>query len=316
VRIHYAGVAAVVLFSACSKSPSIVQNSTENRFSDRQDYHSYANPEEVRIRHISLDLDVSFVEKILRGSAMLVLDRTQRDKPLRLDSRDLKIARVEASGDGNTWATATFEVGTADRHLGAPVTIPLPANASRVRIFYETAPGASGLQWLTPQQTAGKKHPFLYTQSQAIHARSWIPTQDTPGVRVTYAAKIRVPQGLRAVMSARNDPHQAAGTEYSFDMPQPIPSYLIALAVGDLEFSAISKRTGVWTEPSMLKKAAAEFSDTEKMVQAAERLYGLYRWEQYDVLILPPSFPFGGMENPRLTFATPTIIAGVIPSMT
>jgi leukotriene-A4 hydrolase len=310
VRIHYAAVALLLLSNACSKPPSTVQNSTEQNFTDRQDHHSYANPTEVRVRHVSLDLDVLFEEKILRGSATLVLDREQRDKPLRLDSRDLKIDRVEASGDGNTWTPATFEVGAADKHLGAPVTIPLPTSASRVRIHYETAPAASGLQWLTPQQTAGKKQPFLYTQSQAIHARSWIPTQDTPGVRVTYSAKIRVPQGLRAVMSARNNPTRTPGTEYLFDMPQPIPSYLIALAVGDLEFSALSKRTGVWTEPSMLKKAASEFADTEKMVQAAERLYGLYRWEQYDVLILPPSFPFGGMENPRLTFATPTIIAG------
>ena len=309
MRIHYAALAVALLLSACSKTQSTVRNSIE-KFSDEQDYHSYANPAEVRVRHIALDLDVLFAENLLRGTVTLVLDRTQRDKPLRLDSRDLKVSRAEVSSDGATWSATTFETGLADKILGSALTIQLPQNASRVRVHYETNPTASGLQWLTPQQTAGKKHPFLYTQSQAIHARSWIPTQDTPGVRVTYSAKIRVPKGLRAVMSARNDPHQSAGTEYSFDMPQQIPSYLIALAVGDIEFSPISKRTGVWTEPAMLSKAAAEFSDTEKMVQAAERLYGLYRWDQYDVLILPPSFPFGGMENPRLTFATPTIIAG------
>lgn len=310
MRIIYVALTTAVLFSGCSKAPSTVQNLSETNFKDRRDHHSYSNPEEVRVRHIALDLDVLFAEKTLRGSATLTLDRQQADKPLKLDSRDLKISRVETSTDGNVWAQRPFDVGSADKHLGSPVTIQLPQTASRVRIHYETVPTASGLQWLTPSQTAGKKHPFLYSQSQAIHARSWIPTQDTPGVRVTYTAKIRVPKGLRAVMSARNDPHAAAMTEYSFDMPQPIPAYLIALAVGDLEFSTISKRTGVWTEPSRLKAAAAEFSDTEKMVQAAERLYGVYRWDQYDVLILPPSFPFGGMENPRLTFATPTIIAG------
>jgi leukotriene-A4 hydrolase len=287
-----------------------VQSKLEEQFSDREDRHSYARPLEVRVQHVSLDLDVSFSQKTLRGSATLVLDRPQRDKPLIVDSRDLKISRVEASADGVTWTDTTFEVGNVDKVLGAPVSIALPPAAKQVRVFYETAPTASGLQWLTPQQTAGKKHPFLFTQSQAIHARSWIPTQDSPGVRVRYSAKIRVPAGLRAVMSARNDPNQKAGTEYTFEMPQPIPAYLIALAVGDLDFKAISSRTGVWAEPPMLMKAASELEDMEKMLRAAESLYGRYRWEQYDVLILPPSFPFGGMENPRLTFATPTILAG------
>jgi leukotriene-A4 hydrolase len=311
VRIHFVVLAAALWMSACSKAPSSVQTKTsETNFSSRQDFHSYSNPQEVRVRHVALDLDVLFGDKILRGSTTLTLDREQPGKPLILDTRDLKVSKMEVSSDGNTWSPTTFQIGSSDKTLGAPLTIDLPANASQVRILYETVPSASGLQWLTPQQTAGKKHPFLFTQSQAIHARSWIPTQDSPGVRVTYTAKIRIPAGLRAVMSARNNPNQKDGTEFTFDMPQPIPSYLIALAVGDLDFSAISKRTGVWAEPSVLDKAATELADTEKMVQAAERLYGLYRWEQYDVLILPPSFPFGGMENPRLTFATPTILAG------
>jgi leukotriene A-4 hydrolase/aminopeptidase len=287
-----------------------VQSKTDEIASDREDIHSYGKPAEVRVQHVALDLDVSFEEKVLRGTATLSLERTNRDKPLMLDSRDLKISRVETSADGAAWTATTFQVGKADKILGSPVTVTLPQGAGQVRIAYETVPGATGLQWLTPQQTAGKKQPFLFTQSQAIHARSWIPIQDSPGVRVRYTAKIRVPAGLRAVMSARNDPNQKGRTEYTFEMPQPIPAYLIALAVGDLDFVSLSKRTGVWAEPSILKKAAAELEDTEKMVQAAERLYGSYRWEQYDVLILPPSFPFGGMENPRLTFATPTILAG------
>lgn len=312
MRIHFPVVlpAAFLLAAACTKAPPPVQSRLEEKFSERRDIHSYSNPTEVRVNHVGLDLDVSFTDKVLRGSATLTLDRPVRDKPLILDSRDLKISRAETSADGVTWAPTGFQVGSVDRILGAPLSVTLPVDAKQVRIFYETAPTASGLQWLTPQQTAGKKHPFLFTQSQAIHARSWIPTQDSPGVRVRYSAKIRVPAGLQAVMSARNDPMQKGVTEYTFEMPQPIPAYLIALAVGDLSFQAISKRTGVWAEPVMLAKAAKELEDTEKMVQAAERLYGLYRWEQYDVLILPPSFPFGGMENPRLTFATPTILAG------
>jgi leukotriene-A4 hydrolase len=307
-------LAVALLAIACSKAPSTVQNSETTDYSDRRDHHSYAKPHEVQVRHVALDLDVLFPQRILRGSATLTVDRHNRDKPLLLDTRDLKISRAELSPDGTNWSTTPHEIGPADAVLGAPLMIQLPPSAAQIRIHYETVPGASGLQWLTPAQTAGHKHPFLFTQSQAIHARSWIPTQDTPGVRVTYSARIRVPNGLRAVMSARNElqGRTIAGerAEFSFTMPQPIPSYLIALAVGDIEYQALSKRTGVWAEPSVIGMAASEFEDTERMVQAAERLYGLYRWDQYDVLILPPSFPFGGMENPRLTFATPTILAG------
>ena len=310
MRIHFVALVAAFWMTACAKAPSSVQKTEQNPYENRHDYHSYANPEDVRVRHVALDLSVSFPEKVLRGSATLRFDRVNAGKPLILDSRDLKISRVEASPDGTTWAPTTFQVGAAQRFLGSPLTIALPAKASQVRIFYETVPTASGLQWLSPEQTAGKKHPFLYTQSEAIHARSWIPTQDSPGVRVTYSATIHVPKGLRAVMSARNDPKHAGSEVFTFEMPQPIPSYLIALAVGELEFSAVSNRTGVWAEPTVIHKAAKELEDTEKMVQAAERLYGPYRWDEYDVLILPPSFPFGGMENPRLTFATPTILAG------
>jgi aminopeptidase N len=214
------------------------------------------------------------------------------------------------SNSGTNFTDAKYEAGSSDKILGTPQSIQLPANTTHVRIAYQTSPGATGLQWLTPAQTAGKKHPFLYSQSQAIHARSWMPIQDSPGVRVTYTAKIRTPKNIRAVMSARNDPHTAIDGEYQFAMPQPVPAYLIALAVGDLGYQATSKRTGVYAEPPVLERAAREFEDMEKMMQAAERLYGTYRWEQYDVLILPPSFPFGGMENPRLTFATPTLLAG------
>jgi leukotriene A-4 hydrolase/aminopeptidase len=277
-----------------------------------KDFHSYANPEDVRIRHLDLEWQVLFDQKIFKGIAVLTIERVSQNRqaPLILDTRNLNIATVETSSDGVSYTPTTFTVGSFDKILGAPLTIQLPERASRVRINYSTDPGASGVQWLEPSQTAGKKYPFVFTQSQAIHARSWIPLQDTPQVRVTYTARVRTPRPLLAVMSAENDPRTPRDGDYRFRMQQPIPSYLIALAVGDLTFRPLGRRTGVYAERPVADKAAREFSDTEKMVQATERLYGPYRWGRYDLLVLPPSFPFGGMENPRLTFATPTVLAG------
>ncbi|HUS06295.1 MAG TPA: M1 family aminopeptidase, partial [Bryobacteraceae bacterium] len=279
---------------------------------DRKDYHSYSNPEKVRVRHAKLDLDVLFPQKILKGTVTLTVDRIDPTKegPVILDTRNLVIENAESSSDAVTFAKTSFKLGNSDPILGAPLTVDLPLNANSVRITYSTRPEASGLQWMEPAQTAGKKFPFLYSQSQAIHARSWIPLQDTPGVRLTYSARIRTPKELRAVMSAVNDLDSDRRSEYTFEMARPIPSYLIALAVGDLEFRAMSKRTGVYAEPSVVEKAAKEFSDTERMIGVTEDLYGPYKWGRYDILVLPPSFPFGGMENPRLTFATPTVISG------
>ena len=277
-----------------------------------QDGHSFANPDEVVVRHLDLDWDVRFDRRTLDGSATLHVERVVEGAgaALRLDTRELSIIAVELSDDGADWTQTPFTLGEADPILGAPLEVTLSEAATQVRIAYTTSPGASGVQWLAPEQTAGKMRPFMFTQSQAIHARSWIPLQDTPGVRVTYRATVRTPPALRAVMSAANDAEMPLDGEFRFEMRQPIPSYLIALAVGDLAFRSIGTRTGVYAEPSVVESAAAEFNDTEAMMAATERLYGPYRWERYDLLVLPPSFPFGGMENPRLTFATPTVIAG------
>src|SRR5690606_32061061 len=189
-------------------------------------------------------------------------------------------------------------------------TIEAPERNAHIRVTYTTSPEASGLQWLEPSMTEGKQLPFMFSQSQQIHARSWVPLQDTPSVRYTYSAHVTSRPDVMVLMSADNDPKVERDGDYTFKMPQKIPSYLMAIAAGDLVFKPISGRSGVWAEPAMVDKAQAEFEDTEKMIQTAESLYGPYRWERYDILVLPPSFPYGGMENPRLTFATPTVIVG------
>jgi aminopeptidase N len=261
---------------------------------ERMDIHSWSRPDLIRVRHIELNLDVCFDRKVLEGSVTMHVDRIAGSE-LVLDTRGLEIHAVENA--------AGFTLGPADPVLGAPLRIAMLPEATLVRIQYSTSPQASGLQWLEPAQTAGKRHPFLYTQSQAIHARSWIPLQDTPAVRITFEADIRVPAGLRAVMGA-----ERSGSH--FRMEQPVPSYLVALAAGDLEFRELGPRSGVYAEPALIDASASEFADAEAMIGAVESMYGPYRWGRYDLLVLPPSFPFGGMENPRLTFATPTILAG------
>jgi aminopeptidase N len=274
------------------------------------DPHSYAQPAEARVRHVALELTADFAAKTLSGSAKLAIERAADADSIVLDVRDLTIESVK-DATGNALG---FQVGAADPIRGAPLSIALPAQGDTVVVAYHTSPDAAAVQWLSPAQTAGGKQPYLFTQGQAILTRTWVPTQDSPGIRQTYEARITVPTGLRAVMSAElitpDGVPVTNGVAYAFRMNQPIPPYLIALAIGDLAFRPIGPRTGVWSEPSVVERAANEFADLEAMLTAAEKLYGPYRWDRYDVIVLPPSFPFGGMENPRLTFATPTILAG------
>jgi leukotriene-A4 hydrolase len=276
----------------------------------RTDEHSYAEPAKVRITNLALDLRVDFAARRLAGTATLDLAIAQPTDKLVLDTRDLAIDKVEGHGEHAVWVPLKFTVGARDAILGSPLAITLDKAYPKVRVTYRTQPQASGLQWLPAALTATGKQPFMFTQSQAIHARSWVPLQDTPGVRFTYRAHITTPKEVVAVMSADNDPAVVRDGDYTFQMPQPIPSYLLALAVGDLAFKPLSPRSGVWAEPGVVERAAAEFADTEAMIRATEQLYGPYRWGRYDLLILPASFPFGGMENPRLSFITPTVIVG------
>ncbi|MEQ8180060.1 MAG: M1 family metallopeptidase [Amphiplicatus sp.] len=273
------------------------------------DKFTYANYDEVQATNVDLDLTVGFDSKTLEGTATLDLKRIKPDAArVILDTNDLEISSVEVQGRGG-WAATDFTLGEDDEILGSKLEIALPKGADRVRIAYRTSPGAEGLQWLSPEQTDGKRYPYMFSQNQAINARSMAPLQDTPAVRLTYSATLRTPPELLAVMSAEQDEGPRDG-EYSFEMPQPIPSYLIAVAVGDLQFKAINDRIGVYTEQALLDAAVEEFSETPRMEDANAALYGPYRWGRYDMLVLPASFPFGGMENPRLTFLTPTLIAG------
>ncbi|HEX8428020.1 M1 family metallopeptidase [Hymenobacter sp.] len=272
------------------------------------DPHSHARPAEVSVQHLALHLVVDFAARTLAGHATWQIINHTGTTELLLDARDLDIEAVLLGGlDGEP---TEFSLGAADPVLGQQLRIAIQPDTQQATIRYRTTPGAAALQWLTPEQTAGRQHPFLFTQSQAILARTWIPCQDSPGVRFTYDANVHVPAELLALMSAENPQARNATGEYSFRMAQPIPAYLMALAVGDVAFEPLSARTGIYAEPVTLPVATSEFQDLENMVAAAESLYGPYRWDQYDLLVLPPSFPFGGMENPRLTFVTPTILAG------
>ncbi|UOQ96108.1 M1 family metallopeptidase [Hymenobacter sp. 5317J-9] len=273
------------------------------------DPHSHAGDSPARVRHLDLDLTVDFGARTLTGRATWSLQAGPAATELVLDTRDLTIEQVELLNSAGNSTPADFTLGKADAVLGQALKVPLAPETAAVRVSYRTSPAAAALQWLEPAQTAGTE-PFLFTQSQAILARTWLPCQDSPGIRFTYEATVRVPAHLLALMSAENPQQLDARGEYRFRMAQPIPAYLMALAVGDLRFAPLSGRTGIYAEPATLPVATNEFDDLEKMVAAAEELYGPYRWERYDLLVLPPSFPFGGMENPRLTFVTPTILAG------
>ncbi len=271
-----------------------------------KDIHSFANTDKIQMYHLELDLKVDFERKILLGSALIHFENPRKVQELILDTDQLNIKRVRLDNGED----ASFKIGKTVKYLGEPLIIQIQPDTKAVAIEYETSPEAAALQWLTPEQTASKKAPFLFSQSQCILARSWFPCQDSPGVRFSYKARVQVPDSLLALMSAKNPQTKNTSGIYEFEMPQPIPAYLVAIAVGDLEFAPIDERTGVYAEPTMLDIARQEFEDLGKMVNIAEQIYGKYEWERYDLLVLPPSFPFGGMENPRLTFATPTIIAG------
>ena len=298
---------STILICACTSQENNSETTdTKEEVIMVNDPHSYAVPNEAVITNLHWKADVNFDTKVISAVATYDLKTSDDVSKVVFDMKDLTVSKV-TDADGNE---LKYTIGEAKEYMGSPLTVEIKPEIKKVSIEYTTSPDAEALQWLNPMQTAGKNHPFLFTQSQAILARTWVPVQDSPGIRFTYSADVTVPKDLLALMSAENPREKNESGTYHFTMNQPIPAYLLALGVGDLEFSELGPRTGVYAEPSVIKGAAYEFGELESMVKAAEELYGPYAWEQYDILVLPPSFPFGGMENPRLTFATPTILAG------
>jgi leukotriene-A4 hydrolase len=298
-------LAIILMIGACKNTETKETSTGTDTTATVKDLHTQSNADSVTVKHLDLDIKVDFDSRQIGGSATWTIANPNKSAVLKLDTYDLTIDSISVDGQ-----RVEYSLGQAVEHLGSALSIPITPASSKVVIKYKTGKNATALQWLSPQQTHDKKQPFLYTQSESIYARSWIPAPDGPGIRFTYSARVQVPKGLLALMSASNPQAMNDSGVYSFNMEVPIPAYLMALAVGDIRFKSIDQRTGVYAEPGMIDKSANELADIGKMVSTAEKLYGPYRWGRYDVIILPPGFPIGGMENPRLTFATPTIIAG------
>ncbi|MEI8278587.1 MAG: M1 family metallopeptidase [Bacteroidota bacterium] len=301
------GIVLLTTMMACKDQPKTIatQKPLVKDTSISKDVHTQSNADSITIKHLDLDIKVSFEQKQICGTASWDIDNTNKLTDLKLDTYDLTIDSVFANGQ-----KVQHHLDTATQYLGSALHIPIRPETKYVTIYYKTGKKATALQWLEPAQTSNKKQPFLYTQSESIYARSWIPCADGPGIRYTYNARVTVPKNLIALMSASNPQKLNDSGIYHFTMEIPVPAYLMALAVGDVRFKSIDERTGVYAEPNIIDKARYEFEDVGKMVNTAEKLYGPYRWGRYDVIVLPPGFPIGGMENPRLTFCTPTVIAG------
>jgi len=308
---YIVSVLSLSLLFSCEFTDDTQTDTGKNKIVTNQkvrDAHSYSNINEIRTKHLHLDLDVNFENKSIYGVARHTMENFGSDTAV-FDIRGLEIQKVTLGEKGKEQNT-DYVIGIEDSILGAPLSVKIDTKSTLINIYYKTTEESAALDWLNPELTRGKKHPYLFTQGQAILTRTWIPTQDSPSNRITYSADVKVPKELMALMSAKNPVSKNDSGIYHFEMTQPIPAYLIALAVGNLEYRKLGKNCGVYSEPEMIRQVAWEFKDLRKMILAAESIYGKYQWEQYDVIVLPYSFPFGGMENPRLTFANPTLIAG------
>ncbi|MEO1045666.1 MAG: M1 family metallopeptidase [Pseudomonadota bacterium] len=297
--------------STAEQKPAVAPILTSEQARDEL---TFARPLEARVTHVDLDLTLDFDARRVEGSATLDIVAAPEASEIILDSKGLLVESV-TDPQGNA---LDYTIGEDMGTIGAPFTIRFNRDSGaapqKITITYASGPDAVALQWLSPEQTAGGEKPFMFSQGQAILNRSWIPTQDSPGIRQSWEATITAPEDLNVVMSGilqgEAEPAGEGIHRFAFTMDKTVPPYLIAIAAGDIAFAELGPRSGVWAEPSMLETAKAELVDTEAMIDAAEAIYGPYRWGRYDMIVLPPSFPYGGMENPVMTFLTPTFIAG------
>ena len=310
MRNFYCLIILVGLLMSCDQKPSATETSTEKLADSTFDDHSYSNLREIHTTHLDLELEVNFQNKTIYGVARHTMKNNNSDTAI-FDINGLLIQKVTL-GTKNHEKETDFVIGNMDKDsiLGQPLLVTTKNKTQQINIYYQTTENSAALDWLDSNLTSSKTKPFLYTQGQAILTRTWIPIQDSPSNRITYSAKVTVPKDLMAVMSAKNKKEKSSDGNYFFEMKKPIPSYLIALAVGDLSYQSLGPNTGFYCEPELATACLFEFQDLPKMMQAAEKIYGKYQWDQYDLLVLPYSFPFGGMENPMLTFVNPTIITG------
>ncbi|XP_064539219.1 leukotriene A-4 hydrolase isoform X1 [Drosophila montana] len=276
------------------------------------DPSSYSEPELITTEHSSINWKVDFEATKLRGSVLHKFNVLSSNlEKILLDVRDIDVKNATLLA-GGTELPINYFISDPVPDMGQKLTLELPTGTAKgslnVRIDYETASNASGLQWLNPAQTLGKKHPYMFSQCQAIHARSVMPCQDTPAVKFTYNAVVEHPTELTALMSALIDKNEPGKTHFKQEVP--IPAYLVAIAIGKLVSRRLGDNSNVWAEEAIVDACAEEFSETSTMLKTASDLCGPYVWKQYDLLVMPPSFPFGGMENPCLTFVTPTLLAG------
>ena len=283
-------------------------------FATMMDLSSNSDPDTAEVSHLDWTATIDFEKEVISAEATYTVGSLENCTTLYLDTSHLRIQSVK-SFDGEPLDYTLHPLVKGKSHLGQKLSISLPKNdgSCRITIVYQTTKQCSAVQWLPPAQTAGKKYPYLFTQCQAIHARSLLPCQDRCGVKMTYNAIVTVPHWAVCVMSALLESSETVDDKkvYSWKQSVPISSYLFALAVGELEKVDISKRCAIWSEPSLVAAAANEFAETEDFLKIAEDISGKeYVWKRYDLLCLPPSFPYGGMENPCLTFVTPTLLAG------
>jgi len=311
-KIYKLSLLAIIILVAfsCTQNtagkPEIPSNIVTNKVYMK---HSYSNVNKVKTVHLDLELDVNFESKVIYGVARHDIKQLKKVDTMILDVKNLDIQKITL-GEKEQEVETNYLLGQTDELLGQPLFVKIDTKTTKVNIYYKTTQKTEAIDWLPEALTQGKQHPFMYTQGEAILTRSWIPIQDIPSNRITYSADIKVPNNLIALMSADNPVEKNETGLYHFEMKQAIPSYLISLAAGDIVYKELGPNCGVYAEPGLIDTCAYEFEDLPEMMNAAEKIYGKYRWEQYDVLVLPYSFPFGGMENPRLTFVSPTLLTG------